>query len=203
MTWLVEIWQESLGNGPMDSVQVGKAVFVKEKLHNPGKHYEYKTSRKLLKCFSHLATILHSPTTASESTIGFSPLSFKHQTLTLSSNASLTLIFDLLERNLLWLWQEEVHHHWPVFASLVLHLVGRKFNYGLSSNLQKINHKFTLAASTFQPTSPAAVPENNNMIFLEHVTIVKNYVRIQTYIYFLWRKSWNKLVDLGKWCHAC
>ena len=26
----------SLGNGPMDSVQVGKAVFVKEKLHNPG-----------------------------------------------------------------------------------------------------------------------------------------------------------------------
>ena len=27
----------SLGNGPMDSVQVGKAVFVKEKLHNPKK----------------------------------------------------------------------------------------------------------------------------------------------------------------------
>ena len=26
----------SLDNGPMDSVQVGKAVFVKEKLHNPG-----------------------------------------------------------------------------------------------------------------------------------------------------------------------
>ena len=26
----------SLGNGPMDSVQVGKAAFVKEKLHNPG-----------------------------------------------------------------------------------------------------------------------------------------------------------------------
>ena len=26
----------SLGNGPMDSVQVGKAVFVKRKLHYPG-----------------------------------------------------------------------------------------------------------------------------------------------------------------------
>ena len=35
----------------------------------------------MLERFSHLTTILHSPTTARESTIGFSPLSFKYQIL--------------------------------------------------------------------------------------------------------------------------
>ena len=33
--WLMAI-VTSLGNGPMDSVQVGKAVFVKRELHYPG-----------------------------------------------------------------------------------------------------------------------------------------------------------------------
>ena len=36
---MLELVAESLTqdrNDPMDSVQVGKAVFVKEKLHNPG-----------------------------------------------------------------------------------------------------------------------------------------------------------------------
>ena len=41
MTWLVGGWPNGWPNhftqdNPMDSVQVGKAVFVKEKLHNPG-----------------------------------------------------------------------------------------------------------------------------------------------------------------------
>ena len=38
-----------------------------------------------LRYFSHLATILHSPTTARESTIGFSPLSFKQCVLNVCS----------------------------------------------------------------------------------------------------------------------
>ena len=150
-------------------------------------HYEYKTFLTWPR-YSTLPPRQASPQLDSL----HCPSNIRH--LTLSSNASSTLIFDLLERNLLWLWQEEVHHHWPVFASLVLHLVGRKFNYGLGSNLQMINHKFTLAASTFQPTSPAAVPENNNMIFLDHVTIVKNYVRIQTYVHLLSLKEKLKLI---------
>ena len=36
MTWVVMAIVTSLGNGPMDSVQVGKAVFVKRKLHYLG-----------------------------------------------------------------------------------------------------------------------------------------------------------------------
>ena len=29
-----------------------------------------------------------------------------------------------LKHHLLWLWQEEVHHHWPVLAALVFYLGG-------------------------------------------------------------------------------
>ena len=32
-----------------------------------------------------------------------------------------------VKHHLLWLWQEEVHHHWPVLAALVFHLGGKKW----------------------------------------------------------------------------
>ena len=81
---------------------------------------------------------------------------------------------------LVTLWQEEVHHHRAVLAALLLHLqVGGQVLWdsaGVSvceqlllgtrathSNTVTTITTVTLAASTFHPTSPAAVPARSQL----------------------------------------